>query len=238
MERNDAEIAFEESREMDASPAERAERARRAGDPYEAARIARELLGHGDDSAVRAALALALLDLGELDEARHALEMLLESLTGEESGLHGNLSFGVSSAHTDTLPDDTLAAATAATLELVGALDDGSFERALETAEVQRELMLDADGVAEQVLRDIPAEIPDEILPSIDSPFATRTFADLLERQGHESEAETLRSRLSRRLESAQSAPEASVLETAAGGRAHVVATLERWLENLRRTAA
>jgi len=241
MERMDSEAAFDESRLMDASPAERAERARRSGDPARAARMAREALGQGEDAAARTALALALLDLGELDEARHSLEVLLEGLGAEPhgAGLRGDDVFAPH--HAAMIPDTTLAAATAATLELADAFDDASFERAIETAEAERELMLDAHGVAEQVLREIPAEVPDEILPAPDSPFATRTFAELLERQGHEAEAESLRSALAARPagESAGEADEQGVLRDAgAVRRAQLVAKLERWLENLGRTAA
>lgn len=226
----DHELGFDRHGAGDASVVGRAERARRAGDPIEAARIARDALLHGDDAALRAALALALLDQGEVEEARHALEMLLEALAGDDVGLHAGVSVGVDAAHSSMISDNTLAAATAAALELVGSLDDASFERALEAAETQHELMLDADSVAEQALREIPAELPDELLPSADSPFATRTFADLLERQGHEEEADTLRSSLA----SQPPAPGAD----GQGPHGGSLATLERWLENLRRTAA
>ena len=228
--------ALGEGRAEAPGAAVRAEQARRAGDPVAAAAIAHEGLGHTDDAAVRVALALALLDQGELDEARHALESLLEVLAGDEA-LHHGAGFGSYAANAGMISDGTLAAATAATLELVGSLDDDGFERAMQEAEVQRELMLDADEVAEQALREVPAELPDEILPSADSPFATRTFADLLERQGHEFEAETLRSSLAGRpQDSAQRAdgPQGAAEQASV----RVQATLEQWLENLRRTAA
>jgi hypothetical protein len=236
----DPEVAFDQSRLLDASLADRAERARRAGDPVQAVHLAREALGHGEDAAARAALALALLDVGDLDEARHTLEALLEALGGEThaSAFPGEASFASHPAA--MIPDTTLAAATAATLELVDAFDDASFERAIERAEAERELMLDADGVAEQVLREIPIEPPDEILPAADSPFATRTFAQLLERQGHEAEAESLRSTLATRPEDewgADPEEERPPQDERTEHRARMVATLEQWLENLERTA-
>ena len=209
-----------------------AERARRAGDPALAETLARGALGTDDDAAARAALALALLDQGEVEDARHAIETLLETLLGD-GALHAGAPFE-SHCTAGLVSDGTVAAATAATLELVGELDDDGFERAMEEAEAQRELMFDADAVAQQALREVPAELPDELLPSADSPFATRTFADLLERQGHEAQAHTLRSSLDRRGAGAAEAHEAGRAEQAA----LALATLERWLENLRRPTA
>jgi hypothetical protein len=243
------EETFDEVPNGEPSLAWRAEQARRGGDPGLAVRLAREGLAHGDDAALRVALALALLDLGELEDARHSLEGVIDGLAGDESARqHGHGHFGA--GHGAMIPDTTLAAATAATLELVssldvelvGAIDEASFERAFEQAETQPELMLDADDVAERVLRDVPAEPRDELLPSADSPLATRTFADLLARQGHDSVAESLRSTLASRPYEAADAhstpggssdPEAQI-----DARERVVGTLERWLENLRRTAA
>lgn len=206
----------------------RAERARCAGDPALAVRIASEALAQRDDAATRVALALGFLDLGDASEVRHALEALLDLIGGDDVNL---LHAGTGLASVGMIPDTTLAAATADTLELVGSLDEASFERAFESAEAERELMLDADRVAEHVLETVPAEIPDEILPSADSPFATRTFADLLERQGHGAEAESLRHQLERGT--LQETPEAP-----AGDRGRALDVLERWLRNLDRSAA
>lgn len=205
----------------------RAERARRVGDVARAASMARAAIGGTDDTAARVALALTLLDRDEIEEARRALEALLETLLGEGAI---DPDPGFASVVQPTGTDPTVAAAAAATLELVGSLDDEDFEQAMQQAEAQRELMLDADAVAQQAMREVSAELPDEILPSDGSPFATRTFADLLERQGHETAANSLRSAITRRGgEAPGGAPEADV--------ARIVATLERWLENLRRKA-
>lgn len=231
----DEESGFEEGEEGRSAALWRAEQARRAGDPVAAAALAREALGCRDDPAARVALALALLDQGALGELRHALEMLLEALAGE-GPLHGSEGFGPVATSEGMLSDGTVAAATAATLALVGSLDDDGFERAMAEAQAQRELMLDADAVAEQALREVPAELPDELLPSAGSPFATRTFADLLERQGHELAAETLRTSLVRGRDADACA--AAGLRGALSGQQRVRETLARWLENLRRTAA
>ncbi len=213
----------------------RAERQRRAGDAAGAAALARQALGLADDASARVALALALLDQGSVDDVRHVLETLFETLMGDVT-FHGETPFGHAEAHTAMIPDGTLAAATAATLELVTSFDDASFERAMAEAEAQRELMHDADSVAERVLREVSAEPSDELLPSADSPFATHTFAELLERQGHGAEAETLRSALAGREEEPLAAAATAGPEPGAPDR--VRATLERWLGNLKRRAA
>lgn len=214
----------------------RAERARASGQPDVAARIAREALAHHDSPAAAVALALALLDLGETQELRRVLESLLEAFGETAGSTHREAPILLPAPSYGGIPDATLAAATAATLELVGSLDDVGFEQAFDEAEVEHELLQHADVVAEQVLEAIPAEPADEILPGADSPFATRTFADLLERQGHEAEAQSLRSVLGGRDESDGAiAPEAS---SAGEPRERVLATLERWLENLGRNAA
>lgn len=215
----------------------RAERQRRAGDPAGAAAIARQALGLADDAPARVALALALLDQGSVDDVRHVLETLFETLTGDVT-FHGESSFAHAAAHAVVIPDAALAAATAATLELVTSLDDDGFERAMAEAEAQRELMHDADSVAERVLREVAAEPADELLPSVDSPFATRTFAELLERQGHGIEAETLRSALADREGDYDAAATAGSAGPPTADRTRVQATLERWLENLKRRAA
>jgi hypothetical protein len=71
---------------------------------------------------------------------------------------------------------------------------------------------------------------------SADSPFATETMADLLEQQDHHGDAQAVRQVLE--------PPEAPGTLAAGQGvaphdsmnhRARVIATLERWLENLRR---
>ena len=69
----------------------------------------------------------------------------------------------------------------------------------------------------------------DDALPAIpDSPFATRTVADLLDRQGHGDHAAAIRRELTYRAEK-------SVSPLGETRREQLIATLERWLENLRR---
>lgn len=209
-----------------------AERARAAGNAGEAERIARDALARRRHPAAHVALALALLDRGEGEQARHCLEGLLEVLL--EGGVSREESPDATPASFGVLPDATLAEATAATLELVGSLEAEGLDRAFEAAEVEDELLVRAEDVAERVLDELPAEASEEIVPDDGSPFATRTFAELLERQGHEAEAALVRSRLADRPSGAPAGPATRV----EAPDALVLATLESWLENLRRTAA
>ena len=114
----------------------------------------------------------------------------------------------------------------------LGALAEDELETALEAAEVEREEMHDANDVAAAALQLIEDGDPEGVdLASEASPFATETVATLLERQGQNERAEEVRVAARRRGQFR----EASLDE---GRRDRVVATLEHWLENLRRRTA
>jgi tetratricopeptide (TPR) repeat protein len=186
-----------------------AEAQRRAGRAEEALRIAEHGLREQPDlTAGRVALALALLDLGRVDDARRELARVL-----------------------DEVPDHPLAAhaygATAEAGALAGFDDlaESELEDAFGGAEPARDEMLDANVVAAAALRSVEEGRPEGVVaPDAASPFATHTVADLLERQGHGSEAQALRAAIGRR---------GATPGDAGGDR--VIATLERWLDNLRR---
>ena len=206
-----------------------AEANRRAGRLEEAERVAREgLLRRPELVSGRVALALALLDLGRIEEARSELERTLEEVPDHPLAL------------------DTYARAGGTALE---ALADDEIEGAFAEAETSVGEMVDANHVAAEALRSADLDEPEGVFPTelegvfptdaegsfpadSASPFATRTVAGLLERQGHPAEAAALREELSRRDAPAgrlsAPLPEAQ--------RERVIATLERWLENLRRT--
>jgi hypothetical protein len=94
----------------------------------------------------------------------------------------------------------------------------------------EAENLLDADRVAQQALREAELGPADELSPSADSPFATRTMAELLERQGDRAGAERILDRLERARGDSQGA-------SASDRRGRVVRELERWLANLRTEA-
>ncbi len=122
-----------------------------------------------------------------------------------------------------------LAPEPAAELETIG---DSELESAFDAAEAQPGEMVDANDVAEVALRLVEEGAPEGVdLAAQDSPFATETVAGLLESQGHAERARDVRSRLRERR-----APSESGLSAAQ--RAHTLATLSRWLTNLRRRTA
>ena len=121
--------------------------------------------------------------------------------------------------------------ALAAGAEFPTELSEQEFEAAFESAEPEAEHLVDADRVAEQALREAELGPADEIAPpGADSVFATRTMAELLERQGDREGAARIRSRLER----SRTAP---ATPSATDRRRQLVAELERWLVNLRKEA-
>jgi predicted Zn-dependent protease len=192
-----------------------AEANRRAGRLEEAERVAREGLRRQPDLlSGRVALALALLDLGRVEEARAELEQVLAAVPDHPVALAA-FAERAGGAGPDSLE----------------ALGDAEIDGAFAEAETALGELVDANEVAARALRAADLDEPEGLLQGdADSPFATRTVADLLERQGHPADAEALRRELAAR-ESASARP-APVEER----REELIATLERWLENLRRT--
>jgi hypothetical protein len=97
------------------------------------------------------------------------------------------------------------------------------FERAFAAAEPELAQMITPDSVAEEAALAVDAP-PEEHGPLASSgAFATRTMAELLEKQGDRRGAERIRAVLD------------EAAESAARGDASVIAMLERWLDNARR---
>ena len=199
-----------------------AEAQRRAGRPAEAERIARAgLCERPEQVAGRVALGLALLDLGRVGDARSELERALE--TTPDHGLAraalGELGEAAAPAAGDAWDESPLAR-----------IGEGEIEAAVAAARAEREAMLDADRVALAALREVDAREAEEsgaredagaLVANAASPFATRTVADLLERQGDRERAESVR-RVVEERRGAQSEREG------------LIATLEAWLARLR----
>ena len=100
---------------------------------------------------------------------------------------------------------------------------EAEFERAFAAAEPELERMITPDSVAEEAALAADAP-PDEHGPLASSgAFATRTMAELLEKQGDRRGAERIRAALDEAAESAVRGDET------------VIAVLERWLGNARR---
>jgi hypothetical protein len=145
-----------------------AEQQRRAGDPEAALRSAREASALDAESpAARAAIALALLDLGRDAEARRQLATLI-------SGTH----------------EQEMSAFE------IGGIEDGELERAFEDASPEPEAMQDANEVAFEAMREAELLGPDADPAALGSPFRTRTMASLLESQGDRNAARAIRESL------------------------------------------
>jgi tetratricopeptide (TPR) repeat protein len=190
-----------------------AEAQRRAGSAEEALRVAEAgLRERPEHAAGRVALALALLDLGRIDEAREQLLRVLDAVPDHPLALRKL--------------DERGAGAEAEAASPFSTLDEAELEDAFEEAEAEPEEMVDANRLAEAALHAIEEGAP-EGLPaaSPDSPFVTETVAELLERQGHRREARAVREAIGRRGGDPRRAAD----------RGQVLATLERWLDNLRR---
>jgi hypothetical protein len=188
-----------------------AERYRRAGRLADAANVVRQGLARSPRSLEgRAVLLLVLADAGQAAEARR----LLESWAG--AALEG-----------DAAP---AAAATPAAMD--AAVSDLELERAFEAAEPDRDRMITPDSVAEEAA--LFADGPEALRSPLESgaTFATRTMAELLERQGDRRGAARIRAALAE-----SELPEAELPEAPPARSEHtqVIAVLERWLENARR---
>lgn len=192
-----------------------AEAYRRAGRADRAEEIARAGLERRPDAVDgRVALGLALLDRGHGAEARAELERVLDEVPDHpraEAALAGE---------DDTAAPPPLSPAPQ-THEIFGAIDDPEIDDALDRATSEPASPLTPDSVAAAALEETEGtfEAGDaaEAGSEREIPVATRTVADLLERQGDAGGARTMRSTLAREE------------------RERIVATLERWLDNLRR---
>jgi tetratricopeptide (TPR) repeat protein len=194
-----------------------AEAERRAGRPERARELAQAALDHAaPHPSAHAAFVLALIDCGDLVSAHRALERAYLALGGElvEPGdAHAGESWEPSAAP-------------------LAALAEAELESAFEAAESQPDEMHDANQVAAAALELVEDGTPEGVdLTSTDSPFATETVASLLERQGRPERAGEVRS-------AARARGQLREVRLDEGRRARVVATLTRWLDNLRRRTA
>ncbi len=191
-----------------------AEALRRAGRPKDGERVARQGLARRPEAVDgRVALGLALLDLGRLEEARSELARVVARVPDHPLAVSPPIALDEAE-----LPSEGLAppAPDGEDLEAIG---EPEIDAAFDGASSVTEDMVSADAVAAQALRAAELDGPEEpdAAPGAEFPVATRTVADLLEQQGHAGHADSMRSSLG-----SDDGDEA-------------IATLERWLENLRR---
>ena len=155
------------------------------------------------------ARSLELLGLGEMQEARRELERVLAP--GGPSGVPPPAEFseGVS---------------------------DQELDHAFEEASPEPDQMLDADRVAQVAMRQADEALGEDLAPDeVGTAFATGTMADLLERQGDAEGAARIRAGLADAdAAAALGRPGSEGRASGRPSRQHVIATLERWLDNLR----
>ena len=207
-----------------------AEANRRAGRAKEAERVAREGLRERPALlAGRVALSLALLDLGRIDEARTELIRVLET--------NPHHAPAANALHRAAPLDHPTMEELEENPELLNDLAEDELENAFQDAEAQPDEMLSPNRVVAAAVRGVDQDEPEGVMPfSADSPFATETVAGLLEQQKHRGEAGAVREALEGPPASATLATDPGVaFHDTMNQRASVIATLERWLENLRR---
>ena len=147
-----------------------AEGHRRAGMTDQAEQLARSGLEEHPDCAEGAlVMALVLLDQNRAAEARRVIEAWADTNLGVE------------------VTDESASGET-----FGGAVSDQELEIAFESAETDRDQVIDADTIAQQAVSETEVDFADEFA-SPDSSFATRTIADLLEQQGDEQHASQIR---------------------------------------------
>ena len=103
-------------------------------------------------------------------------------------------------------------------------VSDGELEIAFESAETDRDEVIDANAIAQQAVSETEFDPADEFV-SPDSSFATRTVADLLAQQGDEHRASRIRAMM-------DSSAGDTVVKTQ-DRNARKIERLEHWLINI-----
>ncbi len=190
---------------------------RREGRVEEALRIARAGLARSPRQvAGRVVLGRALADLGRVSDAQREFERVLDAVP------HHPLADGPGAVPELRGPQDAL--------DALADVNDHELDRAFAEAETERESVLDASQVAHEAMLAHDLDAPE--FGDLDSPFATATMAELLERQGHSQPAEAIRSALASHE---KTLPTREATASPHPSRVRVLSTLERWLKNLRR---
>ena len=196
-----------------------AEALRRSGRLQEAEGVARRGLERKPGCLEGSvALALALLDQGRVDDAQREL-----ALRAEES----LASRGFETPGSSTSP---AVAPPAVSNDFDVDVTERELERAFDAAETDRDQVVDADRVAQDAMREANLELPEALAAVSDPLFATRTMADLLERQGDPAAASQIRDTLEADAGRAGATPPGD-----RDRRERIIPILESWLANLRR---
>jgi hypothetical protein len=180
-----------------------AEGHRRAGLLDQAEQLARSGLDEHPDCAEGAlVMALVLLDQDRDEEARRVIADWTDT----------NLGIEVTSGSVSSETFDA-------------EVSDGELDVAFESAETDRDEVIDADAIAQQAVSETEFDHADEFV-SPNSSFATRTVADLLSQQGDEQRASQIRAMMD--------SPAGDTVLTSRDRNARKIERLERWLVNIR----
>ena len=180
-----------------------AEGHRRAGMMDQAEQMVRSGLDEHPDCAEGAlVMALVLLDQSRDEEARRVIADWADTNLGVE------------------VTDESVSGEAFGT-----EVSDGEVEIAFESAETDRDEVIDADSIAQQAVSETEFDPTDEFV-SPDSSFATRTVANLLENQGDKQRASQIRAM----MDSSESDTEVKTQNR----NARKIERLERWLVNIR----
>jgi tetratricopeptide (TPR) repeat protein len=186
---------------------------RRAGRLADAEAVARRGLDRNPDAPGGSlVLALVLLEQGRIEEAKSWLEPLADAL--------------VSAPPAAADPDRAV-------------WTDAELDDALDAAQTDTDALIDPDRVAREAVAQVDTGFA---VPGADEPlaealetggtFATRTMAELLERQGDRHGAARIRAALRDRDRATSGAPDATA--AAPSNRQRTLVVLESWLQNLR----
>jgi len=180
-----------------------AEGHRRAGLLDQAEQLVRSGLDEYPDSAEGAlVMALVLLDQSRDEQARQVIADWADANLGVE------------------VTDDSVSSE-----RFDAEVSDGELEIAFESAETDRDEVIDADAIAQQAVAETEFDSADEFV-SPDSSFATRTVADLLAQQGDEQRASQIRAMMD--------SSTGDTVEKSRDQNARKIERLEHWLINIR----
>jgi len=210
---------------------------RREGRPNEAEQVARRGLEFEPNrSDGKLVLALSLLDQGDaaqIAEARALLQTLTERVLEAQGITAASLTNVADTGPSFQAPVPDLAELPENCFD--DTLSDQEIDLAFEDAETDPDHVIDADHVAQQAMRQVDGALDEDLLSTPAAPFATRTMAELLERQGDSERA----SRIRAALDSAPGpAKHLSDEDVGQGRRKRLIMELEGWLDNLRRPRA
>jgi len=157
---------------------------------------------HPDCAEGALVMALVLLDQNRDEEARRVIADWADTNLGVE------------------VTDESVSG------ETFGAeVSDGELEVAFESAETDRDEVIDADAIAQQAVSETEFDPADEFV-SPDSSYATRTVADLLAQQGDEQRASQIRAMMD--------SPASDTVLKNRDRKSREIERLERWLINIR----